>query len=228
MTFQGFPKQTIEFLSALAKNNNRDWFAANKQSYENYFIAPSLAYIEAMRRPMEKFAPLLKAEPKKMGGSLMRIYKDTRFSKDKTPYKTNIGIQFRHQAGKDIHAPGFYLHIAPDEIFFGAGMWRPDAAALKSIRNFIDTNPTAWKRGFHSKKFRDAYQIYDDSLKSSPRGFAKDHVNSDDLRLKSYIGMAPLSRKQLESETFVGTTSELMRSAKPMMTTLCEAIEQPY
>ena len=90
-----------------------------------------------MEPALKKFAPSFRAEPRKVGGSLMRVFRDTRFSRDKTPYKTNIGIQFRHALGKDVHAPGFYVHIATDECFFGAGCWHPEADALGKIRDTI-------------------------------------------------------------------------------------------
>ncbi len=106
-----FPKGTIPFLKMLVKNNSREWFHENKANYELVIREPALDFIKAMAPELEKISPHFRALPKKVGGSLMRVYRDTRFAKDKTPYKTNIGIQFRHELGKDVHAPGFYLHI---------------------------------------------------------------------------------------------------------------------
>ena len=124
-TFQGFGKPALQFLAELEANNNREWFAQNKPRYEELVREPALDFIVAMGSELQKLSPHLEAIPKRVGGSLMRVYRDTRFGKDKTPYKTNIGIQFRHRMGKDVHCPGFYLHISNDEIFLGAGMWRP-------------------------------------------------------------------------------------------------------
>ena len=101
-----FTKSTFSFLDELAASNNRAWFEENKSRYESLVREPALAFIEAMEPALRKFAPNLRAEPRKVGGSLMRVFRDTRFSRDKTPYKTNIGIQFRHSLGKDVHAPG--------------------------------------------------------------------------------------------------------------------------
>ena len=98
-TFNGFPKGTRKFLRDLGRNNNRDWFNANKSKYEKEVREPALAFITAMRKPLRSLSECFQAIPKKTGGSLMRIYRDTRFSKDKTPYKTNVGIHFRHQSG---------------------------------------------------------------------------------------------------------------------------------
>lgn len=227
-TFAGFPKDTLEFLCDLADHNTRDWFAANKERYESSFLGPAMAFISAMEKPLRRVAPMLDVKSKKVGGSLMRIYKDTRFSKDKTPYKTNLGIQFRHAAGKDVHAPGIYIHIAEDECFLGAGMWRPDSSAVHSIRAAIQADPQAWKKASTNKRFRDAFELYDDRLKTAPRGVPKDHPLIDALRLKSFLGMSKLSRKQVESPTLVDLATKQVQAAAPLMKFLCQAVGQLY
>ncbi|MEZ6134371.1 MAG: DUF2461 domain-containing protein [Pirellulaceae bacterium] len=227
-TFDGFPRDTIEFLHELSENNTRDWFAANKQRYEQSVLDPALGFISSLANPLARAAPMLDVKAKKVGGSLMRIYKDTRFSKDKTPYKTNIGIQFRHTAGKDVHAPGLYVHIEPSECFFGAGMWRPDATALAKIRQAIAEEPASWKKAVGSKCFRETFSMYDDRLKTAPRGIAKDHPQIDDLRLKSFIAMKSLPRKQIEDASLTQEIVRLARAAAPLMGFLCQAVEQPY
>ena len=119
--FSGFGSDTINFLKQLAENNNRDWFAENKSRYERCVVDPAFQFISSMGNELDSLSSHFEAVPKKQGGSLMRVYRDTRFGKDKTPYKTNIGIQFRHEAGKDVHAPGYYMHIEPDNVFVGVG-----------------------------------------------------------------------------------------------------------
>ncbi|MCA9134700.1 MAG: TIGR02453 family protein, partial [Planctomycetales bacterium] len=155
MKFQGFPSDTISFLEDLRENNNRPWFAENKERYEASLLTPALQLIASLEKPLAKVAPLLRVEAKKVGGSLMRIYKDTRFSADKTPYKTNLGIQFRHQAGKDVHAPGVYLHVDPQEAFLAVGTWRPPSEALKKIRGSIVEHEANWRRLLKAKRFND-------------------------------------------------------------------------
>jgi uncharacterized protein (TIGR02453 family) len=226
--FKGFPKSTLPFLTNLEQNNRREWFAEHKDQYEESVLNPALQFIEAMSGPLAKVAPKLTAKAVKSGGSLMRIYKDTRFSKDKTPYKTNIGIQFRHEAGKDVHAPGVYIHIARDEMFCGVGLWRPDGPVLQQIREFIDGNAEDWKSGFHNKAFRRTFSVYDDSLKTMPRGYSSDHPNASDLKLKSFLGMVPLHGKEIQSPELVDRIIELTKIARPMMKTLCDAVNQPY
>jgi len=226
--FNGFPKDTLKFLADLSKNNTREWFAENKLRYEKSFLEPSLELIRQLEKPMGKVAPLLRVEAKKMGGSLMRIYKDTRFSNDKTPYKTNIGIQFRHTAGKDVHAPGIYFHIALDECFVGAGIWKPAAEPLKQIREHVVANPTEYTKAISNKKFSSLYSLFDDRLKSAPRGYAKDHPMIDELRRRSFIGGANLTAAQVQKKELIDLIIARVRAARPLMEFLCSALEQPY
>ncbi|MDX8392212.1 MAG: TIGR02453 family protein, partial [Mariprofundaceae bacterium] len=126
-----FSTASFDFLRQLSGNNNRDWFNTHKNTYEMTVREPARAFIRAMQPELADFAPQFVTDDRKVGGSLMRIYRDVRFSKNKLPYKTNIGIQFRHKQGKDVHAPGFYLHIEAEEVFVGAGIWHPDSGTLK-------------------------------------------------------------------------------------------------
>jgi len=144
--FPGFQPTIFRFLEELADNNNRPWFQENKGRYERDVREPCLAFIRAFRPRLKKISPFFVASDRRVGGSLMRVYRDTRFTKDKTPYKTNAGIQFRHEFGRDIHAPGFYVHIAPDECFLAMGLWRPDRPSLEQIRAAIDDQPDRWRR----------------------------------------------------------------------------------
>ncbi|MCC7336963.1 MAG: DUF2461 domain-containing protein [Pirellulaceae bacterium] len=225
--FEGFPADTLHFLEELQENNNRDWFNAHKTRYEQSVLAPALELITALQKPLAKVAPLLRVEPKRMGGSLMRIYKDTRFSKDKTPYKTNVGIQFRHQRGGDVHAPGVYLHVSPAECFLGVGTWRPPSDALRRIRDYIISHETTWIKLLKQKKFNAAFTMHEDRLKSTPRGYDKHHPLIDELRQQSFIGMASLTRKQIQSRGLVELIPKLISAGNPLMVALCEALEQP-
>ena len=126
-----FEPATLRFLEELEDNNNRPWFNENKSRYEVDVLDVALRFIQSMQDPLHEIAPHFVAQPTRMGGSLMRVYRDTRFSKNKTPYKTNIGIQFRHERARDVHSPGYYLHIEPNDVFLGAGMWRPDTEPLR-------------------------------------------------------------------------------------------------
>lgn len=222
--FPGFPLGLLRFLNELAKHNNRTWFQANKSRYEQELLEPSLAFIAAMADPLSKLSPHFQAVPKRMGGSLMRIYRDVRFSKDKRLYKTNVGIHFRHEAGKDVHAPGFYFHINPDEVFLGAGIWHPDSKALGRIRKAIDKDPAGWKRAKGGKAFRDRYELSGDSLKRPPRGYDADQPLLEDLKRKDHIGLCQLDHDDLFRPEIVKETAATFRAAKPYMAFLCKAI----
>ena len=142
-TFGGFHPTLFSFLAELELNNEREWFQEHRDRYEREVREPAMGFIRAMAKPLTKISPHLLAVDKKVGGSMMRVHRDVRFSKDKSPYKTNVGIQFRHSAGKDVHAPGLYVHLAPDECFLGAGLWRPERDALAGIRKTIAERPRA-------------------------------------------------------------------------------------
>jgi uncharacterized protein (TIGR02453 family) len=220
-----FTKQTFTFLSSLAENNNRVWFEEHKQEYEDHVREPALDFISDMDEELFAITRHFRAVPKKVGGSLMRIYRDTRFGRDKTPYKTNIGIQFRHEAGKDIHAPGYYVHIEPGECFVGAGLWHPDADALFRIREGIVQNPAAWEKARDDRAFSRNFDLVGDVLTNAPRGFAKDHPLVEDLKRKDFIGLAGLSAAEVTSENFRSLVAERCKQAEPIMRFLCGALE---
>ena len=132
-----FTKATFTFLKDLTENNKREWFHQNKHRYEDHVRDPAIRFITDFGAHLRTLSEHFRSDPRTVGGSMFRIHRDTRFSKDKTPYKTAIGIQFRHELGKNAHAPGFYLHIDRGGCFAGAGMWHPDSPSLKKIREAI-------------------------------------------------------------------------------------------
>lgn len=223
-----FTKATFNFLDELAANNNRAWFEANKPRYEALVREPALDFIEAMEPALKTLAPNFRAEPKKVGGSLMRVFRDTRFSRDKTPYKTNIGIQFRHALGKDIHAPGYYVHIASDECFFAAGCWHPEADALGKIRDLIAQKSELWFAARNDKKFTAQWELWGDSLTRPPRGYASDHPAIEDIKRKDFVAIAPLTIKEVTGNGLLKLTEKRFAEATPMMKFLCMALDAPY
>ena len=223
-----FTKATFKFLDELSANNNRAWFEANKPRYESLVREPALDFIEAMEPALKTFAPNFRAEPRKMGGSLMRVFRDTRFSRDKTPYKTNIGIQFRHALGKDIHAPGFYVHIATDECFFAVGCWHPESDALGQIRDLIVKKPEKWFAARDDKKFLAQWDTGGDSLTRPPRGYDANHPAIEDLKRKDFIAMAPLSITEVTGTGLVKLAGKRFAASVPYMAFLCEALGVPY
>jgi uncharacterized protein (TIGR02453 family) len=158
----------------------------------------------------------------------MRVYRDVRYSKNKMPYKTNIGIQFRHELGRDVHAPGFYLHIEAHEVFVGAGIWHPDGDTLKKIRSYIDAHPTRWEDGRDDVGFAKAYSLAGDSLIRAPKGYELDHPMIEDLKRKDFIGIAPLMPELILQDDLTGLISSYFETAKPFMQQLCRATGVPY
>ena len=224
-----FSSYTFKFLNELAANNNREWFDLNRPRYEHEVREPAFEYIRAMEEPIARISPHFVVSAKKTGGSLMRVFRDIRFSKDKTPYKTNIGIQFRHVAGKDVHAPGFYLNVAPGEIFLAAGIWSPDNPTLNKVRTLIDEYPEEWtKIKSRLTGMKTGFAFHEGSLKKPPKGFASDHVLIEDLKRKHYVVTKKLTRKEVQGKAAVATTSALFKKAAPLVDFICEANELDF
>jgi uncharacterized protein (TIGR02453 family) len=181
-----FSPATFRFMRALARHNNRTWFKAHQTDYEAHVREPFLQLIADLQAPVGKISRHYHADPRKVGGSLFRVQRDTRFSHDKQPYKPWAGARIFHARRREIAAPSFYLHIAPGDCFVGAGLWHPENHTLRNIRNFIVDNPAAWKRATHSRAFRDHYAFRGDSLTRAPQGFPADHPLIDDLKRKNY------------------------------------------
>ncbi len=213
----------FRFLTDLAKNNDRDWFEQNKDRFENDLREPLLGFIEDFSEHLEKLSPHFEANPRKVGGSLFRIFRDVRFSKDKSPYKTNAGVHFRHERAKDAHTPGYYLHLDPKESFIGVGIWHPDTATAKRIRQAILDEPEAWNRATGAR-FRRAWELQGDSLKRPPAGVDADHPLIDDLKRKDFIGVADVTRRELCATDFMQSFARTCRSATPFMKFLTKAV----
>lgn len=220
-----FDSSTLRFLTDLAGHNERPWFAANKQRYDDHVATPALAFIDAFTEPLARISRHFVAAPKRVGGSLMRVYRDTRFAHDKTPFKTNIGIQFRHERGRDVHAPGFYVHIEPGASFLGAGIWHPEPSALTAIRMAIVEQPTAWRQARDSAEFRRQFELDGDQLMRVPRGFSADAPHADDLRRKDFIATCSLGDRDVLRSGFAERVAERFGAAAPLMRFLCDALD---
>lgn len=214
----------LRFIAQLKRNNNREWFQKNKARYEQELRDPLLRFIEAFAPRLRKISPHFVADPRPVGGSLFRIYRDTRFSKDKSPYKTHAGVQFRHERAKDVHAPGFYLHIEPRQVFCGVGIWHPDGPTLAKLRAALVDDPAGWKRARNAKRFVDRFTLGGESLKRPPRGFDPDHPLIEDLMRKDFIASVQFPDKALESAKFVDQFAATCADAKPFMRFLAKAV----
>ncbi|MCP4964796.1 MAG: DUF2461 domain-containing protein [bacterium] len=224
MSKRYFTPKLFAFLKDLEENNDRDWFKAHQDLYENYVREPALDFINDFAAPLKKISPHFVADSRTVGGSLFRIQRDTRFAKDKTPYKLNTGMQFRHIAGKDAHAPGFYMHIQPGGSFVGVGLWRPETKTAYVIREAIADDPARWKRASRSRRFADSMELGGDSLKRPPRGYDEDHPLIDDLKRKDFIASTRITQKVIVSDHLMEDFTDICRRSAPFMKFLCEAV----
>ncbi|MDH3525256.1 MAG: DUF2461 domain-containing protein, partial [Acidobacteriota bacterium] len=216
------------FLRDLAKNNDRDWFQAHKARYESHVKDPALTFISDFGPRLRTISPHFDAIPKATGGSLFRIYRDTRFAKDKTPYKTHLGIQFRHKQAKDVHAPGFYLGIEPGASMIGVGIWHPDGPSLASLRAAITADGRGWRRVRDDPGFRERFTLGGESLKRPPRGISADHPFVDDLKRKDFVGYAKLTQAQVLAPDFPAAFAAHCSAAAPFVRWLCQAVGVPF
>lgn len=227
--FEGFPAGLFRFLKDLSSNNNREWFNENKERYLKTVSTPVCDFVAAMAPKLGKLANCYVADPRPHGGSMFRIYRDARFSNDKRPYKEHVGCHFRHEAGKDAHAPGFYVHIEVNKVLFGGGIWMPPNSVLYKIRDAIVENPDKWKRIKNSRSVNARTNgISGDGLKRAPRGYDEDHVHIEDIKRKTYFAMTEVNLKMAKSPEFIKEVVKTFRAISPMMAFITEALDLPY
>ena len=214
----------FDFFEDLKRNNNREWFQANKDRYENDVKDPLLTFIAAFAERTPEISTSIMAIPRISGGSMFRIYRDMRFSKDKTPYKTGAGIQFRHKRGKDVHAPAYYLHLEPGEVFAGCGIWKPNTETVNKIRTKIAEHPDQWLAIIQEKKFAKTFTMGGDSLKRPPRGFDPDHPLIEDLKRKDYLASIVLNEPIVCKKEFLDYYVDLCKIAAPFMKFLTRTV----
>ena len=206
--FKGFPEGTLRFLRDLAKNNNKTWFDAHRESYERDYVEPARAFVTAMGARLKKLAPNLNADPR-VNGSLFRINRDTRFSKDKTPYKTNLAVFFWEGDGNRMECPGFYFHLEAKSLILGTGIYLfPDTMLDRYRKAVVDPKLGAALRkaakavgpAFGSTGCGMPIQAY----KKVPAGYDADHPNAELLKLKGlHAGTETPVPKELHSEALL-------------------------
>lgn len=227
--FKGFPKDFFAFFKELKANNERPWFEANKERYKASVVSPMSDFIEAMAPRLAKISKHFVADPRPNGGSMFRIYRDVRFAKDKRPYKEHASCYFYHSSGKNVHAPGFYMHFAPDEVRFGGGMWMPDAEPLNQIRRAIESDGKSWGKIMADKSFKATFgEIHGEALARPPRGFDAENPYIGDIKRKSFFAMHDSAAKTALSPKLVDEVDAAFRAAKPLVRFLCEAVDVPY
>jgi uncharacterized protein (TIGR02453 family) len=221
--FSGFPPDALKFLSGLARNNRREWFQPRKEIFDTKVKTPMLELAEAINAELLKFAPDHINDPKK---AVYRIYRDTRFSPDKTPYKTHVGAIFpRRGLGRE-SAAGFYVQVSPKSLGIAAGAYMPGPEELCAIRTWLAE---------HHKAFRKAAQVpekllgklHGDSLTRSPKGFDPAHTASDLIRMKSWLYWIELDAKLIESRKLLAEVVKRFRAAAPVVDMLNAPLAKP-
>ncbi|MGH8114027.1 MAG: DUF2461 domain-containing protein [Rhodanobacteraceae bacterium] len=218
-----FSPATFHFLRALASHNNRTWFKVHQADYETHVREPFLQLIGDLQAPLAKISTHYRADPRKVGGSLFRVQRDTRFSHNKEPYKPWAGARLFHERRREIAAPSFYLHIAPGDCFVGGGLWHPENQTLRNIRNFIVDNPATWKRASRSRPFCEHYEFWGESLIRAPHGFRSDHPLLADLKRKSYAAGAGFGDAMACSPKLFPFVVEHFKRLAPLVDYLCAA-----
>lgn len=218
-----FGPELFDFLEDLAHNNDKDWFDANRDRYEADVKEPCLEFIEAFAAPLSTLSAHFRAVPKAQGGSMFRIHRDTRFSNDKTPYKTNAALHFRHERAKDAHAPGYYLHLEPGNCFAGVGLWSPETKVAYRIRETIAEDPDDWVAAKEAIDGTFAIEAHN-PLKRPPKGFDPDHPLIEDLKMRSFMAGTSLDESTVTADDFLETYTEMNRTASPLMGFLCKAV----
>jgi uncharacterized protein (TIGR02453 family) len=215
-----FTPRLFQFLTELKANNTRPWFDDNRERYERDVKEPMVRFIADFGPRLKTVSPQFRADPRPVGGSMFRIHRDIRFSKDKSPYKTNVGAHFPHlRSGRDAHAPGFYLHLASGQSFGAGGLWHPDAPALTRIRDQIASRAKGWEA-----VRRRGIPIQGDALKRVPSTYDQDHPFAEDLKRKDFYTTREFREREVCSPDFMDLFLESCRTAAPLVKFLTKTL----
>jgi uncharacterized protein (TIGR02453 family) len=217
-----FTPALFVFLRDLKANNTREWFEANRSRYAAEVEGPMLQFIRDLGSPLASISPAFVADPRRFGGSMYRIYRDTRFSPDKSPYKTHVAAIFSHKERKRTKAasgPGFYLHLEAGDSMGGGGIYHPDPATLTRIRTAISTDRREW-----TKVKGSGIAIEGDTLVRAPAGFDASHPFIEDLRRKDFYALTPFSQREVVAADFLDRYVESCRRVAPLVWFLTRAI----
>ncbi|USN98474.1 MAG: TIGR02453 family protein [Phycisphaeraceae bacterium] len=223
-----FTPELFAFLRRLKKHNSRDWFESHKREYVDHVRDPMLRFIADFAPRLEKISQHFVADPSPSGGSMFRIHRDTRFSKDKSPYKTAATAQFRHEAARDVHAPMFYLHLEPGRVFVGAGIWHPDGPTLAAVRGRIVADVAGWKKATSGAVLKRSFAFAGESLKRPPRGFDPEHPLVEDLKRKDHVVVSEMDEAAAVSPGFLGEFAKRCRTASGYVRWLTGTLDLPF
>jgi len=208
-----FNPETLRFLRALKRNNRREWFNAHRDDYERHVRAPMIAVVERLASDFRSFAPELVASPKI---SMYRIYRDTRFSENKAPYKTHVAAVFPTRGLAKHEGAGLYFHISHQDVWIGGGMYAPQPPQLYAVREHIAANAGQLRAIVESPAFRRAIALEGEKLSRVPRGFPKDHAAAEYLKFRHFIAGAEFPASLAASPKFYPTLLSTFRAVIPL------------
>ncbi|WP_028918824.1 DUF2461 domain-containing protein [Pseudoxanthomonas suwonensis] len=224
-----FSDASFRFLRGLARHNEKAWFEAHRADYEVHVRQPFLRLITDLQPALATVSPHFRADPRTVGGSLFRIYRDARFSNDKSPYKSWQGARLFHERRREVPAPSFYIHLQPGESFVGAGLWHPEPDTQRKVRQFILDNPSTWKRVAHDPKLRRGFDLDDSEvLARAPRGFPADFEFIDDLKHRNWVFWRPLDDALMTGPRLRRTIEADLAALGPFVDYLCAALDLEF
>ena len=223
-----FSDKSFSFLRGLARHNDRAWFQAHKADYEAHVRGPFLRLLQDLQPDLAAISTQYRADPRPVGGSLFRIHRDTRFANDKTPYKTHAGARLYHQRFREVDSPSFYIHVEPGNCFVGAGIWHPEPATRRRIRDFLVENPAAWKKAVRSPAFRRRFELGGEMLTRAPRGYPADHPLAEDLRRQSFVGYSSLEDATVLGPRLRKSITGALTGLAPLVDYLCASLDLEF
>jgi uncharacterized protein (TIGR02453 family) len=218
--FPGFPPDARKFFKALKRNNDRDWFQPRKETFDSKIKAPMYELVTAINAELHKFAPEYINDPKK---AVYRIYRDTRFSPDKTPYKTHLAAIFPRHGGEKGSSPGFYFHISGEQVGVAGGVYEPQPEHLYAIRSWLAENHEAFRKAIRPAE-KLLGKLHGESLTRVPKGFCAEHPAADLLKMKRWVFWAELAGELAESPKLQGELVKRFKAMLPAMEQLGSAV----
>lgn len=224
-----FSDASFKFLRGLARHNDKTWFNAHKAQYEDHVRQPFLRLLTDLQPDLAAVSLHFRSDPKTVGGSLFRIYRDARFSNDKSPYKSWQGARLFHERHKQVPAPSFYLHLQPGECFVGAGLWHPEPDTQRRVRQFILDNPGSWKKAAHETAFRRKFEFEEsEKLVRAPRGFPADFEFIEDLKHRNFVFWRSLDDATMTGPRLRQTVAGDLKALGPFVDYLCAALDLEF
>jgi uncharacterized protein (TIGR02453 family) len=213
-----FDPELFQFLAQLKRNNRRPWFLKNRERYQEVAHQPGLRFVTDFGFRLKEVSPWIVVDPKPHGGSLQRVYRDIRFSPDKRPYKTWVGMVFPHASrSEEVRAVGYYLHLEAEGSFLYGGTWQPDRRSLAKIRDAIAWKPAEWKKAKRGLVLEGA------RLSRSPRGYLENHPMIEDLKWVDFVSSVRFTKKQVCGADFLRHATAAAKKLAPLLGFLARA-----